>query len=103
MIDSLHNNSQYIGVRINGLENNAHHNDFDDATKITLNDRYWVWKVVLPYDYVVSLNSCLVSANRSNNSPFGGPLEEGETRVVSYSLNQGKSWTNIQMCSTVNI
>ena len=96
MINSLHNNSNRINVRINNMNNLA----YEGTSKIdehSVDGRScFTWKTVIPFDYVVDGSwSCLVSANRANGSPFGGPLEEGETRVVSYSLNQGKTWKKI--------
>ena len=96
MINSLHNNSNRINVRINNMNNLA----YEGTSKIdehSVDGRScYTWKTVIPFDYVVNGSwSCLVSAPRANGSPFGGPLEEGETRVVSYSLNQGKTWKKI--------
>lgn len=101
MLDSLYNNSNRIGVRINNLNNDASHNDFEGATKIKFNESYWVWKVELAQDLIVDGSiSALVTANRNNGSPFGGPLLEGESRVFSYSLNGGKTWTLLSSSNT---
>lgn len=96
MINSLHNNSNRISVRINNMNNLAYEGTSKIDEHIVDGKSCYTWKTVIPFDYVVNGSwSCLVSANRANGSPFGGPLEEGETRVVSYSLNQGKTWKEI--------
>ena len=97
MIDTLHNNSNRIGVRINN-QNNL---NFPGTSKIDEHQvdgtTVFTWKTIIDYDFVVNgSTSLLVTAGRANGSPFGGPFAEGESRVVSYSLNGGEDWTVLQ-------
>ena len=100
MIDSLHNNSNRIGVRINNMNNL----NYFGNSKIDEHGNLFTWKTVIESDYVVDGGtSTLVSAGRANGSPFGGPLLEGESRIVSYSLDEGETWTVLNNNENVNI
>lgn len=99
-----YNNSNWIGVRINNLNNNTSHNDFEGCTKIHESGGHWVWKTSIDSDFVVDgSNSILVSAARSNGSPFGGPLVAGEHRNVYYSIDDGATWQTAAQGEHINV